>query len=432
MRGSTGRMASVFIQDSTSTVGAGKTGLTSASAGLIIAVRRELSSSYSVYSGGNILAVTTVGTWLDPGAGKVRFGPEDATNAPGVYHLQFVDSLFGTSDASRYLVGFVQVTGGAPVPFRVDLEAVNRQDTVRLGLTALPNVASGSDGSVMLQGATQDVTLKSLAISNSAGPGITVTTTNVGDAAVRVFGTGQGILASCSETDGIAIYGKATASTGGIGILGAGGTGASAAGVKGTVGSGGGAPWAGLWEMLTSSTAFATAGSIGKRIVDNLDAAISSITITAAAIWTYASRTLTQTATQAATAAVSGNAISIRRGDSLSLTITGLGTLTGYSKIWFTVKRRSSDADSEAVLQIEQSVGLVYINGAAGTAANGAITVNDATTGSITITLQEAAADDLPALTGGVWDVQSLISSTVTTHATGSITIAADVTRAVS
>jgi hypothetical protein len=117
----------VFLPDSTSTTGAGKTGLTNASGGLNIAVRREKSAAFTSYTGANISTITTLGTWADPTSGKCRFKEVDATNAPGLYELHFVDALYDASDTSRKLLGFVQATGVAPTPFEIVLTAVDVQ-----------------------------------------------------------------------------------------------------------------------------------------------------------------------------------------------------------------------------------------------------------------------------------------------------------------
>jgi hypothetical protein len=128
-RGTTSHIAFVFLPDSTSTTGAGKTGLTNASAGLNIAVRREKSAAFTSYTGANISTITTLGTWADPTSGKCRFKEVDATNAPGLYELHFVDALYDTSDTSRKLLGFVQATGVAPTPFEIVLTSVDIQSS---------------------------------------------------------------------------------------------------------------------------------------------------------------------------------------------------------------------------------------------------------------------------------------------------------------
>src|SRR5690348_14830909 len=106
-RGQGSNIGFVWLGDSTKTDGSGKPALTNASAGLIIAVRRELAATMSVYSGANIGTITTLGTWADPGTGKCNFKLIDDTNAPGLYELHFVDLLMGSGDASRKLVGMV-------------------------------------------------------------------------------------------------------------------------------------------------------------------------------------------------------------------------------------------------------------------------------------------------------------------------------------
>lgn len=104
LRGSTSNMVRVFIPDNTSTTGGGLTGLTNASTNLAIAYIRELDSAATVYSGANIEAQTTIGTYQAPSLStRCRFKEVDTTNFPGMYELQFHNSatIFGTGDASR-------------------------------------------------------------------------------------------------------------------------------------------------------------------------------------------------------------------------------------------------------------------------------------------------------------------------------------------
>ena len=127
VRGQTSNIGFVLIPDASSSTLSGLTGLTNASGGLGIAVRRELSSAMTAYSGGNIGTISTLGTWANPGSGKVNFKEVDSTNAPGLYELHFEDAIFNTGDASRKLIGFVKVTGGVGTPFEVPLLALNFQ-----------------------------------------------------------------------------------------------------------------------------------------------------------------------------------------------------------------------------------------------------------------------------------------------------------------
>lgn len=149
----------------------------------------------------------------------------------------------------------------------------------------------------------------------------------------------------------------------------------------------------------------------------------------AAEVWAYAARTLTQSAASV-TATVTGSDITCQRGDTLSASLTDVGALTGYSKVYFTVKQDSADADSASIIQIVTSTGLLYLNGAAGTAAKGSITITDEATGDITIALDESETAKLNPGSYS-YDVQVVrTAGTVSTLTEGTFEVAADVTRA--
>ena len=82
--------------------------------------------------------------------------------------------------------------------------------------------------------------------------------------------------------------------------------------------------------------------------------------------------------------------LKLNAGDNLSEDLTYLGDLTGRTLLWVTLKRSLSDADSAALMQLEETAGLIYINGAAGTAGNGSITVTSVLAGNITWALDAA------------------------------------------
>jgi hypothetical protein len=148
--------------------------------------------------------------------------------------------------------------------------------------------------------------------------------------------------------------------------------------------------------------------------------------------WDFPTRTLTQTASTVATA-LEGGVISITRGDSLSVSITGLGDISGRTKLWFTVKTNRANTDAQSIIQIEESAGLLYINGAVATVAgNGSITVTDAVAGNITVALDEAETDDLEPTGRLYYDVQVLTAAgNVTTLSSDLCRVIADVTRVV-
>lgn len=129
--------------------------------------------------------------------------------------------------------------------------------------------------------------------------------------------------------------------------------------------------------------------------------------------------------------ALQSDPLNIRRGDTLPLRLTGLGTMTGYSEIWFTVKSAISHSDTEAVLQIT-TAGLQRINGAIGTAGNATLTVTDATNGDVTITCAASEMAKLAIRNGLYYDLQVKIGTTVSTLAFGRLNVVEDVTKATS
>ena len=133
-------------------------------------------------------------------------------------------------------------------------------------------------------------------------------------------------------------------------------------------------------------------------------------------------------------AAVAGATITVYRGDSISIPLTGLGSLANLSKLYFTVKADPNDADADAILQVEQTAGLLVICGAAGIAGDGAIALDNTVTGAITITLTAAEAAKLPTFGSPTYDVQIVrtTGTIVSTLAVGAFVVTDDLTRAVS
>ncbi len=150
----------------------------------------------------------------------------------------------------------------------------------------------------------------------------------------------------------------------------------------------------------------------------------------AAAVWAYATRTLT-TAANVIAAVLSGSKIRVHRGDTMVVPMTGLGTLANRDSLDFTVKASTKDTDDQAIIRIDEDTGLLRINGSAGTAGNGSIAVDDETAGNITITL--AAVETAKLSKKGVYDVQIVRSSgvPVSTLSAGNFSVTSDVTKAV-
>ena len=177
----------------------------------------------------------------------------------------------------------------------------------------------------------------------------------------------------------------------------------------------------------TGATQIARVGADGdtlETLSDQIDG------VEPADVWAYATRTLTQSAASVA-AAVAGSSITITRGDTLTVSFTALGNISARTKLWVTFKTDRSLTDAQSTIQIVEGVtGLVYFNGAAGTAANGSLTVTNETTGALTIVLAAASTDDLD-IRSGYYDIQMLTASGVTTLTAGDYSVAADVTRSI-
>lgn len=169
-RGATSNILRVFLQDSASTTGAGKTALTSASSGLIISTIADLEATATTYTSAatNVETITTLGTFAAPTAGKCRFREVDATNFPGVYEIHIADARFNVANATQLLIS-IQCTGVAPVYVEYQLVAVDLMDTVRFGLTALPNTAVTTNGSLITAGTgtAQLSTTSGVALANT-------------------------------------------------------------------------------------------------------------------------------------------------------------------------------------------------------------------------------------------------------------------------
>ena len=134
-----------------------------------------------------------------------------------------------------------------------------------------------------------------------------------------------------------------------------------------------------------------------------------------------ASRTVTITTAQA-TAALSGSTISWRRGDDNTVQITGLGDLSGWTKLWFTAKGHRSDADEDAWVHmslVSSTTTLERLYGVAGTGSEaGVISIDSEPNGIVDVTLNYAASESLRDGTG-VWGFKILNATVRETRAEG-------------
>lgn len=134
--------------------------------------------------------------------------------------------------------------------------------------------------------------------------------------------------------------------------------------------------------------------------------------------------TLSQVAATVDNARADAGALTAYRASTFSEALTGLGPLTGRSKLWVTCKYDlDNDADAAAVFQLEESGGLLRLNGAAATSSGGSVVVDDGTAGDITINLSAATTAALPAGTVLFYDVAILVGTTKTQKTAGTLIV---------
>jgi hypothetical protein len=116
------------------------------------------------------------------------------------------------------------------------------------------------------------------------------------------------------------------------------------------------------------------------------------------------------------------------RGDTLTVALPIMGNLAGRTGLVFTAKKSVSDLDSEAILQVSESGGLVILNGSSTVVGTAQLSVTNATTGAVNLTLSAATTATIP-LFDYLWDCQKVLSSGVSTPINGVLSVTGDVTR---
>lgn len=198
LAGSTSVKIPIFVQDSSSTSGAGLSVAYNA-AGLVGEYRRDGQSSWTAMT----LATATLGTftssgWVADGSltGAVEVGIPNAALATGVPWV-----------AIRYR----GVTNMLPVLIEIELDAVDYQNATNFGLGAIPAVAIGSTGSIITSGTgTGRLTVSAGQVQVQAGTGsgqLSITSGVVNANTVQHLGT-------ASATPDTAGYPKVTIKSG--------------------------------------------------------------------------------------------------------------------------------------------------------------------------------------------------------------------------
>lgn len=158
-QGATSVTLEVFVQDSSSSTGAGLTGLAFNTAGLTCYYHTLLASAATAVTLATLAANNTA--WTSGGFREI-----DATNMPGWYRLDIPNAALASGrSVSVHLKG---ATNMAPLPIEIALTGWNNQDSVRGGMTALPNAAAAANGGLPTVGTSNNVTINGQVKRNAA------------------------------------------------------------------------------------------------------------------------------------------------------------------------------------------------------------------------------------------------------------------------
>jgi hypothetical protein len=191
--GQTSVILRVKIRNSSVSTGAGLTGLTNASTGLIISTIADNESSPTVYTvaASHVQTITTLGTYAAPSASNCRFGEVQATDHPGIYEIQIADARFAVSNAKSLLVSLSGATNMAECDAVIPLQGVNPYDAVHGGMSAIPNTAVTTNASLLTSGTGTDqlsVASGRIDIGKALGTAVTLDSNNVLNVSTKYLG----------------------------------------------------------------------------------------------------------------------------------------------------------------------------------------------------------------------------------------------------
>ncbi len=163
VKGKTSKSVDVLIRDTSSTSGAGLTGLVFNTSGLTAYYHRPGSAPTAI-----TLATLSGNTAAFSSGGFIAV---DGTNMPGLYRLDVPDAALA-SGVDEVIVMLKGAANMEPVSLEIQLTSVDPNDAVRMGLTALPNAASGAAGAIITSGTgTAQISTASGQVLIQAGTG---------------------------------------------------------------------------------------------------------------------------------------------------------------------------------------------------------------------------------------------------------------------
>lgn len=146
--GATSITVNLFIQDSSSTTGAGLTGLAFNTASLV---------AYYALPAAAAVAITLATQTVTGGYSSGGFVEISSANMPGWYRFDVPNAAIASGRfSSIHLKG---ATNMAPMPLEIELTGWDNSDGVRGGMTALPNAAAAAANGLMINGANSGTNL---------------------------------------------------------------------------------------------------------------------------------------------------------------------------------------------------------------------------------------------------------------------------------
>ena len=168
-------------------------------------------------------------------------------------------------------------------------------------------------------------------------------------------------------------------------------------------------------QFKADVSALATTAHV-QEVEDKVDAIPVDTTVIAGQVWSYPSRSLTVSSVRPRTL-VDGDQFTIYKDTSITIPFTGLGDISGYTNLWFTIKREQDleSADTQSIVHMDYLTGLLYINKAAATAGHGSVTLDDPALGNITVAITKDGGALLPVFAKEPlrWEVKGVAGAAV-------------------
>jgi len=178
----------------------------------------------------------------------------------------------------------------------------------------------------------------------------------------------------------------------------------------------------------TTANGFEDGKSYNILITATVDSSVGGISYgfdVITAVWSTSTRTLTSASTAPGTG-LTAQVWTVIRGDTLSRTLSTIAADATITKAQLTVKSNSSQADSSAVMAIDSTSGLLYLNGEAPGAYTGTLVI---ATGVLTVPAATMAELSPKSYT---YDIQVWRTAVVSTIETGTFKVVVDITKLVS